>query len=106
MWQEKNGRIPEGLCVLHKCDNRGCINPDHLFIGTKKDNTQDMFNKKRNPQRGGSYSGKSAKLTKDQVIEIRKLYATGDFTQTYLGKKFNVSQRQIGHIVLNLQWRN
>lgn len=45
-----NGPIPAGMCVLHRCDNRSCCNPDHLFIGTQKENIHDMHKKGRGPR--------------------------------------------------------
>lgn len=50
-WEDVNGPVPDGLCVLHKCDVPQCINPEHLFLGTKKDNSIDMARKGR--VRGG-----------------------------------------------------
>lgn len=46
-WELTNGKIPNNLCVLHRCDNSSCINPDHLFLGTQLENIQDMINKGR-----------------------------------------------------------
>ena len=68
-WEEANGRpVPDGLHVMHKCDNRACINPAHLKIGTRQDNMDDMKAKGR--QRHG-IAHKAAKLTPDQVRAIR-----------------------------------
>lgn len=52
-WEIHNGQIPDGLCVLHKCDNRKCVNPDHLFIGTYYDNIHDKINKGRDTSISG-----------------------------------------------------
>lgn len=55
-WEYHNGPIPEGMHVLHKCDTPLCVNPNHLFLGTLKDNTQDAIRKKR--QSNDKYTGK------------------------------------------------
>jgi hypothetical protein len=70
MWEYKNGLIPDGLHVCHKCDNRKCINPDHLFLGTAKDNMQDMLAKNRANKAKGEDSF-FAKLSSEQITAIR-----------------------------------
>jgi len=73
------GPIPAGLLVCHTCDNRSCINPAHLFLGTKKDNAQDAIKKGRfayAQKRFGSFNPRT-KLTVDQVLEIKNLAQQG-----------------------------
>jgi HNH endonuclease len=69
-WALHKGEIPKGMCVLHKCDTPGCVNPDHLFLGSYGDNTQDMMRKKRHRPPVGKINGR-AKLTEAQVLAIR-----------------------------------
>ena len=95
------GTIPEGLSVLHKCDNGRCVNPDHLFLGTQQDNIADMIAKGRNyklPPLKGEKHG-MCKLSFAQCEEIRSLYASGGYSQWYLAHKFSVGQSQIGRII-------
>lgn len=69
-WFIHNGMIPNAICVLHKCDVRSCVNPKHLFLGTYKDNTNDMVKKGRDRKALGSKNGKS-KLTEMDIKRIR-----------------------------------
>lgn len=91
------------LEVRHACDNRGCINPEHLSIGTHVENMRDMVDRGRNPcgERNGS-----AKLTAAQVSEIRAIYASGIGEMKFapLAKKYGVANNTIRSIVQNTTW--
>lgn len=84
--------------VLHKCDNRKCCNPDHFFLGSYSDNQTDCYSKGRaNKHKGSSHA--NAKLSDQEVKEIRELYRRKVFVQTELAKLYSVSQRAISLIV-------
>lgn len=97
-WIEVYGPIPEGLNILHSCDNRRCCNPDHLFDGTNQDNQTDKVRKGR--QARGEKQGAS-KFTNEQAEWVRKVYQPGhfEFGATALSKRFMVSVSQIFRIL-------
>lgn len=109
-WVLAYGSIPDGLYVLHRCDNRRCVRPDHLFLGTAKDNSQDMGSKgragfQRHPEIVRRHERHHmAKLTEEQVAEIRLLRQQGR-TLKSLGEQFGVHLSQIHHIVTGKHWR-
>ena len=96
------GEIPQGMHVLHKCDNPSCVNPYHLFLGTHQDNMRDRDAKGRGNVPNGEQHGRS-KLTKQAVLKIRKLYAEG-VRQVDLAKMFNVGQPHISDVVRRVVW--
>lgn len=104
-WELTNSLIPEGIQVLHSCDNRPCCNPSHLFLGTNDDNVADKMAKGRHYSGGGD-SHKSSKLRSPQVLEIRTLYFTGGIAQLDLAHRYGVSKSQIGRLVRREAWRH
>ena len=83
--------------ILHKCDNRACCNPQHLFMGSMRTNMLDAYKKGRKQQPRSAHA--NAKLTPTQVKSIRKKYVTKGLTQQALATEYGVSQRAISLIV-------
>lgn len=96
VWELANHKEAVDLIVRHSCDNPKCINPKHLLIGTVAENMLDRELRGRH--------GK-AKITRDQVIEIRELYQTGKYTQKELGIKFGLNSRTISSLINRTHWK-
>lgn len=97
MWEQCFGEIPDGMLVCHKCDNRQCVNPEHLFLGTNRQNMLDACGKHRIAF--GKRNG-STKLTEEQVTEIRE----SNLNQYALAEKYGVGQSTIRDIKLGMTW--
>lgn len=98
------GPIPNGLCVLHKCDNPPCVNPKHLYIGTKRDNARDMIERGRayQPPTQGEYNSQ-AKLHDGDIHVIRYLVECG-LKQTHVANFLGISKHQVNSIVHKRSW--
>jgi hypothetical protein len=101
-WELHFGEIPAGMCVCHRCDNRLCVRPDHLFLGTRDDNQKDMARK------GRAASGprcSASKLSGLQVECARTLAGRG-VSQRAIAEALGVTQTNIGQIVRGVTWRS
>ena len=114
-WQIYNGSIPKkdghlGGCVCHTCDNRACVNPDHMFVGSHQDNMDDMMAKKRNLLKSGERGG-LAKLREVDVINIRGIVDCYKGEHIYtcyriLGDIYGVSHVAIREAAQRRTWRH
>jgi len=111
-WRAHNGDIPAGLHILHKCDVPSCVNPQHLYPGTDRDNHNDKVARGRacwqtgNMPRPFGEGHHKAKLTADQVREIRRRWDAGEDTQCGMAREFGVYQNAIREIVMRNVWRS
>jgi hypothetical protein len=101
-WELVNGPIPEGLCILHRCDVKLCVNPDHLFLGTHAENVMDKVNKKRH---GYGEKNPNSFLTNVSVLKIREIASMG-VPQTKIAKKFKTTTATISRVVSRKIWRH
>ncbi len=104
-WELANGQIPDGMCVLHACDNPPCVKPAHLWLGSHAENMADSAQKGRATNAG--YKGEdcgNAKLTEQQALFVRAEYEKGNTTYKALGNEFGVTRQAIFRIVKHLSW--
>jgi hypothetical protein len=101
MYEITFGEIPDGLLVLHSCDNPPCVNPSHLSLGTNRDNTDDKIRKGRQSHAGAPKGDDNiyCKITEAQVLEIRNTYKTGKCSQLELAKRYGISQCHVSDII-------
>jgi len=110
------GAIPDGMFVLHSCDNPSCVRIDHLFLGTHQQNMDDCQAKGRYQRglRNGRYTkpesnlrgeeNGASKLTQEQVDEMRRRYAEGGISQKALGAELGITQQTVSKIIRGERW--
>lgn len=107
-WILTNGPIPHddsyhGICVCHKCDNRICVNPSHLFLGTNAENMRDRTTKGRVSSGEDHYK---AKLSESDIVNIRSSHSAGGITMTAIAARFGVTPALISVIINRKIWRH
>ena len=107
IWEQRHGSLSMDQQVLHKCDNPGCVNLDHLFLGDHATNMADKAAKGRskNVPRGFAHKRPMAKVTQAQVIEIKALLARG-YRQADVARDFRLSRQLVSDISLGKTWKH
>ena len=101
MYEAAYGPIPDGLLVLHHCDNRPCNRPSHLFVGTHADNTHDMLNKGRH-----TLGGKKGRLNAPKIMDIRALGASGNYTHKEIAAMYGLARSYVTKIIAHQNWKH
>lgn len=102
-YEKAKGQIPEGMLVRHKCDNRSCVNPEHLEVGTNIDNMRDMVERGRSAK-GSRHS--QSKFTEQQVKEIRSLKKREGISNVAISKIYGVHRTCIDKIIRRYNWKH
>jgi hypothetical protein len=112
-WEAVNGPIPKGMKVCHRCDVPSCVNPDHLFLGTQTENMADMIAKSRGAWQQGcplprvrGEAHPRAKLTAEQVREIRRYWDTKTDTLYRMARRYGVSLDTVWKAAHRMTWRH
>ena len=103
IFQHQNGIIAEGLEVRHKCDNPRCVRVDHLELGSRQDNVDDMMERNRRASTKGTQNGRS-KLSEEQVREIRRHLAEKQLSTRKIARMYSVSQGVVSNIKHRRIW--
>lgn len=100
------GPIPPGLLVRHLCNNAPCVRPDHLALGTHKDNMRDLVESGYEWVSISGERNRAARLTANQVRDIRRRHADGGVTQADLAEEYGVAQTTVGRIIRRQKWKS
>jgi len=118
-WRLNVGHIPDDKCVLHTCDNRKCVNPKHLYLGTKKNNAEDREARDRGNHATGENNGKltcpgsgsgedngRAKLNESDVSDLLHSYFVHGVKKADLARQYNLSKTNVARIISGKLWPN
>ena len=103
IWEERIGPIPDGLCVMHKCDNSACVNVEHLALGTQRENLEDMTRKGRRRNGFKSFRGETNAASKIRAADVLQIRASSE-PQSVLARRFGITQPTVSDIKRGKSW--